>query len=198
MNRTPSVHVEFFVEAVEDKAASRSEGRPIFKDTEFVRIRFPGDMKRELVERADVKCERDRQTNRWMDYREAYPRHYEAFLAGRVLSNEGTPLEQAPFLTASQRAELKAVKITTVEMLAGVTDGNVARLGMHGRQMREQARAYMDAASGSAQVTALAAENAEMKATLERLMAQMAEMNSDAPKRGPGRPKKAEAEEAAA
>jgi hypothetical protein len=190
MNPAPSVHVEFFVEAVEDKAASRAEGRPIFKDTEFVRIRFPGDMKRELVERADVKCQMDKQNGGWINYREAYPRHYEAFLAGRVLSNEGTPIEQAPFLTASQRAELKAVKITTVEALASVTDGNVAKLGMGGRAMREQARAYIDAASSSAGVTALAAENADMKAQLERLMAQMAEMQAE--KRGPGRPRKTE------
>lgn len=193
MNPAPSVYVEFFVEAQADKAASLAEGRPIFRDTEMVRIRFPGDMKRELVERASVKCQRDKQSGQWMDYRAAYPRHYEAFQQGRILSREGTPVEQAPFLTASQRAEMKGLAIHTVEALAGVTDGNVARLGMNGRALREQARAYLDAASGSATVTALAAENAEMKAQMERLMAQLRDMQAEPEKRGPGRPRKEEA-----
>ena len=37
------VHVEFFQDAVQDPAASREAGRPVFKDMDMVRIRIPGD-----------------------------------------------------------------------------------------------------------------------------------------------------------
>ena len=184
-----NVHVEFFTDAVKDAKASAEAGCPIYKDVEMVRIRFPGDNKRVVVERAHQKSVRG-PNGEWVSYAERFPRHYEAF-KGAVTFETGTPLAELPFLTAAQRKMLTDMNVRTAQALAEMPDGAIRTLGMHGRDLVEQARAYIEAARGSADVTRYAAENEAMRAEIARMQAQLAEvMAAQSDKRGPGRPRK--------
>ena len=67
------LHVEFFTDAREDKKASRAAGRPIYKDVELVRIKFPGDNKRMLVAPANDPSVMDKGSGRHITYAERFP-----------------------------------------------------------------------------------------------------------------------------
>jgi hypothetical protein len=170
---TRHLHIEFRNVAVENKAKSLKEGRPIFDQQEQVFIRFAGDTKRELVAPAHEKCARDPETQHWITYAQLYHRHYDAFKSGQEAVGEGTPIEELHFIDAARRAELKALHIHTAEALAGLEGVNLSRLGMYGRELKEKAQAYIDKAKDSALETRLAAENAQLKARLEALEAQV-------------------------
>lgn len=169
----PSLHVEFFTDAVENKAKTKTQGRPIFEDREFVRIKFPGDKQRVHVAPADEGYRRDPSTNEWVTYAQEYPKHYQAFKDNVEYHGEGTPLAEVPFLTDSKRKELRALNIYTAETLAGLDGAQLEKLGMGGRELKNQASAWLDKASGSADITRLAAENAGLTEQLAQLQEQV-------------------------
>jgi hypothetical protein len=87
-----------------------------------------------------------------------FRRFYEAYKDSKRIAETGTPLEIWGVLNPAQIATLKYQDITTVEALAGINDAQLAAIGMGGRAMREQARAYIVATTGSAaQVQAVVA-----------------------------------------
>jgi hypothetical protein len=171
---TDHLHIVFSIEPVENPNKSLKEGRPIYDDREMVEIKFVGDPKKVLVAPAHDKFMKDGQTGEWITYAQAYHRHYEAFKTGQAAKGEGTPIEELHFITASRRAELKALHIHTAEGLAGLEGANLARLGMYGRQLKEQATDYIARSKETALETRLSAENASLKARLEALEAAMA------------------------
>jgi hypothetical protein len=61
-----------------------------------------------------------------------------------------------------KRRELKALGVNTVEQLASLDGTPLKQLGMGGREMKNQAQAYLDNAAGSADVTNLAAQVAAL------------------------------------
>lgn len=169
MAERPSVHVTFFMHPVENKRLSVEAGRPIFKDVEYVRIKFPGDPKRIHVAPAKEKAQMEPGSGRRLDYIERFPEHYARFKAGNDQGQVGTPISELPFLTEAKRHELRAVSIHTAEALAELPDRTIQKLGMGMRSLVEQARSWLDAAAGSAATTALAAENEELRQRMERL-----------------------------
>ena len=171
---TKHLHIEFKNVAVENRAKSLKEGRPIFDQQEQVHIKFVGDTRKELVAPAHEKCIRDPATNQWVSYAQLYHRHYEAFKSGEAAIGDGTPISELPFLTEARRAELRALHIHTADALAQLEGANLSRLGMFGRELKEQAKAYIDRAKETALESRLSAENAALKARLEALEAQMA------------------------
>ncbi|WP_119271428.1 hypothetical protein [Taklimakanibacter deserti] len=177
---TRHLHIEFRNVAVENKAKSLKEGRPIYDQQEQVFIRFAGDTKKELVAPAHEKCMRDPQSNLWVSYAQVYHRHYEAFKSGEAAVGEGTPIDELPFIDSARRAELKALHVHTAEALAGLEGINLSRLGMFGRELKEKAAAYIATAKDSAHATALAARNAELSERLEALEAKERQREQDA------------------
>jgi hypothetical protein len=149
---------EFFMESVHNPDRSAKEGRAVFDDVEHVRVTILGD--RNSSGASFVVSDK---------YRKRWPDHYAAFQRGEVLAKSGTPLEQWPMMTKSRVLELKAVGIENVEALASVTDTNLGIIGLGGRELREQAKAFLDAAKGSANVTEMATEIARLKSQVERL-----------------------------
>lgn len=166
----PMIHVEFINLPVEDLAASRKEGRPIFKDVEHCRIRWVGDNKRELIEPAHQLTEYNRDERRYITFAEKFPEHYRLFKANQDQSAvNGTPISELPFLTEAKRAELRALNITTAEGLAALDGAALHRLGMGGRDLKNKARAFLDSASGAADVSRMAAEIENLKAMIANL-----------------------------
>lgn len=170
---TRHLHIEFRNVAVENKAKSLREGRPIYDQQEQVFIKFAGDTKKELVAPAHERCMRDPETGLWVTYAQVYHRHYEAFRSGQEAVGEGTPVEELPFIDAARRAELKALHIHTAEALADLEGVNLSRLGMFGRELKEKAKAYIEKAKDNALETRLAAENAQLTARITALEAQL-------------------------
>lgn len=159
--------VEFYNDAIEDKAASAKQGRPIYRDIEMIKIAFPADRQRTLVRPANAEWKKIQ--GRKITYVERFSEQYKRFKADQPQIVEGTPLTEAPFLTVAQRAMLKGSNVYTVEQLASLDSQPLKNIGVGGRALQQAAQAYLDKASGTADVTRLADENAKLKALLEQM-----------------------------
>lgn len=161
----------FYKEAIQNKAKSEQEGRPIFDEREMVEIKLPGDRLSSHV--SYVMAE----------HRDRWPEIYAAFQRGEERAASGTPLEHwtSPSMTRARVAELKAANILSVEELSGVPDNVLPRLGMGARELREQARAYLDSAKDGAGNAAMAAELARLREMVERLSSPATEPLEDKP-----------------
>jgi hypothetical protein len=153
--------VQFYTDALELKAESEKQGRPIFKDMPCVKIIVPGDTNN-IIERVADENDKQRFPNAWAKYQNS-----------EAKANDGTPLEQWPQITRSLLKECKYFEIHTVEALSNISDAHVAKLGMGFGELRTKAKAWLEAAAGTDQITAQAAENAQLKQMLADLQAQI-------------------------
>ena len=158
--------------AVEDTAASKAAGRPIFKNVEMVEVRISGDRNYSPTFPAHSMWARVDGVE--VTYAQRWPDAYARFAAGREQVAEGTPLSELPFLSEAKRAELRGLKVYTAEALASLDGKNLAALGAQGREMKTQADAYLAKAAGSARDVRLAGEVEELKARIAALMAEKA------------------------
>lgn len=162
-NATDTARPTFYTDAIQNMKRSNDEGRPIFDDKEMIRIDIPGDKNLNWIGEVEEK------------HRERWPDHYARFKRNEQRAVSGTPIEQWPNanLTKSRVAEIKASNILSVEELSMIPDSSLGKLGMGGRELREQARAWLTQAANGAKDAALAKENAELRERLERLEAMM-------------------------
>lgn len=171
----------FSMKAKEDVAASRREGRPIFKEVPYVEILIPGSRDRHVAQVTE-------------QHKQRWPNQWAAFENRREEAIEGTPIEEWPQITVAQVATMRALKIRTVENLAHLNDSAIGKLGPGGRELVNKAKRFIEFASASSdndeRLSKLEAENAELRRELQAL-------RESAPpkKRGPGRPRKQPADE---
>jgi len=168
-NEEARLVVTFRADKIKNEAKSKEAGRPIFDDIELCEIRAAGDRNTVKVfpahafHRWNVTPEGEQEpetyAQRWRD-------QYRRFKERRDQVQEGTPLSELPFLTEAKRAELKALSIYTAETLAALDGQNLKTLGVGGRELKNQAQAYIDNASGSAEVTRMASQIAELQAQI--------------------------------
>ena len=177
MQDTSHLHIEFYIETVEDEAASRAEGIPKFKDVEMVKVKFVGDNKSVLVNPAH-SVSYDPDERRQMTYAERFPRHYAAFKESNAEYVDGTPINQLPGIIASRIAEFKAQQIHSIEALARLDGPQLSKLGMHGREWKTKAQDWLEKAKEGALESRLAAQNDELKAQLKEMQNQIAAMQS--------------------
>jgi len=177
------LYVEFYMEAEHQAFKSEEEGYPVYKDVPYVRIIFPGDNTKKVVRPVNERGHEGSPSDP-----ERWPRQWQAFTNQSVQVNEGTPIDQWPPITKSTALLLKGMNIHTVQQLAGVSDTALTWLGA--RDMREKAKAYIAHAADSASTLKLQSENEALKADIEILKKQFAELA--AAKKGPGRPPKEE------
>ena len=158
--------VKFFIKARPDQAATVKEGRPMFRDVEYVDIKVPGD-------RNSGVCRPARQGDL-----ERFPRHYAAF-KNRVSDDliEGTPLAQWPLISRSQVEELSFANVKTVEQLVAMSDVNASQfMGMN--VLKAKAKEWLKLAKENKSKADLAAqlkkrddEIDELKAAVKALQA---------------------------
>lgn len=181
MAEPTGIYAEFTNDSIEMKFRSEQEGRPIFEDREFVRIIIAGDRNSEVYREA-TPYDKER-------FHEVYDR-FKRGMEGRDQIT-GTPLKQWPLMKPSQIRELEGIKIFTVEHLAALSDGQKQQLGMGAHDLVASARAYLESAKDGAAAAFYAAENERLKADIETLKQQFAELASHSEeRRGPGRPPK--------
>jgi len=85
----------------------------------------------------------------------------------------GTPLKEWPRISKGLAATLAAIGVFTVEQVSAISDANLTALGMGGRELRDQAAAFLEQAKGSEDTSKLVAELAAMKAENQRLQADL-------------------------
>ena len=97
--------VKFFMKPKQDKGQTEKEGRPIFKDVEYVDIKIPGN-------RGAGACRPATPADK-----ARFPEHYAAFKQRTEVDlDAGTPLTEWSVISRSQAEELSFFHIKTVTM----------------------------------------------------------------------------------
>ena len=160
--------VRFYRKPIEIKDETLAQGRPIFKDADWVTIMTPGDQLNIIDTIA-----RD-------NHKARFPREWAAY-QNKVGNEEaviGTPIDHWPLVSMSQAEELKGIKFHTVESVANCSDQQMQRIGMIAgmspHAFRDKARSFLNLAKDSAEIDArnaelvqLKEENAKVKAEAE-------------------------------
>lgn len=173
MNEEKNLHPRFFTDGVKDEVASKKEGRPVFKNVEFVEVMIAGNRQLKPIFPAHSvwkSMEVDGEF-REITYAERFRDAYRKFKEQGVTSESGTPVEELTFIDTAKRMELRALNIYTAEALAGLADRDLKALGMGGRDLREQAKAYLNKAKDTASATQMQAENDALKQRIAQLEA---------------------------
>ena len=161
----PRPILRFYSEAVEMPGLSANEGRPIFKEVDFVGITNPGS-RDEVVVVAEKKAKTD----------EYIAWAYKKWKATQEQVIDGTPVETVPFLSKAVCMELKALNIHTLEALATAPDTATMRM-MGLRDLKKKAEAFLLSAKDSATVTKMQHELNLRDQTIASLQAQMKQMS---------------------
>lgn len=124
---------------------------------------------------------------------------YENWKRGHEMPTEGTPLAVATFLRKEDVEAIKRAGVQTLEEFVSLNDSTRDRINMpRGREAQTQAKRILDAKDQNAAAAIQQAQAEE----IEKLKAQMAELLAGKapaePRRGPGRPRQAKAEQEAA
>jgi len=138
----------------------------------------------------------------WARWRAIEPA-YRAWKDGQELPAVGTALAAWSGISPEQADVLRSMGIKSVEDFAGMSDGLVSKCNFpNARALQSAAKAWLegaDRAKAAAGMANLEAENASLKSDLEEMKAIILQMQAEqAAKRGPGRPRKEQGEEAAA
>lgn len=160
------LYVEFSIEPVHQPFKSTEAGRPIFEDTPYITIHFPGDKTKKVVR--PVKMEDD---DSGPADSTRFPKQWAAFKNQQVQTGSGTPITEWPPLTKSQALELKALAIHTVEQLAQMPDTACNWLGA--RELRTKAAQWLATAQDHAGESRLQAIVDQQKSQIEALQAQI-------------------------
>lgn len=121
--------VQFFSKPVRNEILTAQAKRPMFQDTDYVKIMVPGD-KQNINVRPATDEDKVRFAVQFEKYRKG------------VSQNVGTPLTEVGFVTASLIEELKYFHIVTVEQLAAAPDSAAQNfLGL--TDLKEKAKKYL-------------------------------------------------------
>lgn len=189
------LHVEFYWHKPLDWNKFQDTGQEVLAErVPYVRIMQPGDTK-SIVETPVREDHKARWPQRWVAWQMR-----EGLIEGAGQDIPGWKLEEWKEITADQTLELKHLRFSTVEQLAGASDAQVQRMGIGGIGLREKAKAALKERARAEVKAELEGQErliADLKARdekREREMAQMREMiqlMQTAPKPKRGRPPKA-------
>jgi hypothetical protein len=133
-----NLHVHFYTDAILDEGKSASEGRPIYRETDFVLIMVPGD-KHSIIRRPVQERDRSR-----------FQERYAAYKAGKSQeAASGTPLHTISWLTKPQILELKHFGCFTLEQLANMPDSTTQKF-MAIQGLKQRAKDALQSAKDAA------------------------------------------------
>jgi len=161
-------YVTFEYRPIEDREASLKEKRYVAKDVAFAIITPPGSKDR-IPQQVDFWFEKltnevaaDRYPSQWLEH---YRALYAAWKAGNELPIDGTSVKNWNQASPAQIRAMLDLHIMTVEQMAEANEETVARLGMGGRALRQQAKDYITTAnSQAAEIASLRKKVAELEA----------------------------------
>lgn len=151
--------VKFFIKSCQDTGASATQGRPVFREKEYIDIRIPGD--RDGVARPATHRDRER-----------FPKHYAAFQQRIEAPEEGTPLTEWGPISRSLADEMAFHNIKTVEQLANVSD-TLCQNFMGAAMFKQKAQQWLEHTKQDVTVQDLRDELAQRDAQLATMQAQI-------------------------
>lgn len=168
--------VRFFIRPVLDETESAKEGRPIYRDKEYVEIHVPGNQTNIPVKPVDQIIKR------------RFATQYQKWKASGESSMEvvsGTHLTEVPWLNRSQVEELAYFHIRTLEQLAEVSDSVCGKvMGLY--ELKRRAKLVLDASKDASVITKLEEERNQMvnqievmQRTIEDLTERLAKLEED-------------------
>ncbi|WP_052119966.1 hypothetical protein [Inquilinus limosus] len=155
-------------------AASEAAGRPVHDKVLFGGVTNPNS--RDEATRIIERHKPDGSIWHDGDWSQRFADHIEQFKRTGEAEAVGTPLRSWPAMDARQAADLAALRIYTIEDLAGLSDTGLGRIGMGARELQAKAKAFLAAAKDSAEAPRLAAENERLRGDVARLQAQVMEL----------------------
>jgi len=165
--------VRFERRAIEDKPATLKAGHVVYKDIDYVLV-TPPYSKDCYVNKAEIWFDGQRQNVRngrtppqWLEY---WEKIYDHFKKGEEAPLNGTSVKNWPAISQGQCKTLLAANILTIEDLAAANDEGIRRLGMGGMELRNKAKAYLQA---SKDTSPLVLENAALKKQISILEGQI-------------------------
>jgi hypothetical protein len=129
--------VKFYKKAIHQKFESEKEGRQIYKDVDYVKIRVPGD-KFSVVDKPVTDKEKERFSIQWENYQNK-----------QAAIQEGTPIDMLPGISPAIAETYRANHIETIEQLSGVSEQAIKRLGMGARDLVNKAKKFLEGDSYS-------------------------------------------------
>lgn len=162
----------FYMHPKQNAAQSLEKGRPIYDETEYIRILVPGD-KSSIVERPVRLGVHPKSDN------VKFANEYTLFKQKKDQQVSGTPLEQWPVISRSQVLELQFFNVRTVEQLAEISDTHIQKFTGMGK-LRDVARRFIQHAEAAAPLSqmqaaldesanALETQNGQIKALMTEL-----------------------------
>ncbi len=160
-----SLLVKFFIKPRQDTMQSEIEGRPVFKDVEYIDIKIPGNRNAGAC-RPATDADRNR-----------FPDHYRRF-KDRVTDTrmEGTPLTEWAPMSRSLAEELSFFHVKTVEQLATMADAQASRF-MGLMPLKQKAQLWLENAKKEKpmwemdqKIRAQQAEIDDLKSAISRLL----------------------------
>ena len=166
-NADSRLQVRFYKRPVQQEAETLAEGRPIYKEFDFVHICVAGDTLTEIDTYA-LASHRTRFPIQWANYQNR--------LGADDQEVVGTPVSEWPLVSKSQAEELRAMKFYTVESIANASDQQLQRMGMAAGMspyaFRDKAKSFLNLAANSAQTDQRAQEINELKEELAKKSAE--------------------------
>lgn len=179
--------IEFYQEAIEDRAATQEAGGPVCRDVDYCRIINPGG--RDVVERSvvDYIANLDHQikaaTVGAPQLKERFVKLYENWKSNCDPEMPGIKLKNIPLLSPAELKTVTNAKIFTVEQLAEVGETGLSALGMGSRELQKKAKNYLIAMNDQGKLvqenTRVSEENAALKAELKELQETVALMKAE-------------------
>jgi chaperonin cofactor prefoldin len=168
-NDNRGVYCRFYLVPREDRAASAEQGRPIFKDKEYLEIFCAGN-ENNIIRRPASDMDKRR-----------FSKEYALFKSGDEEQLVGTPLSEVAWIPRTRIEELSYMKIRTVEALADLDDSACSRApGLY--ELKRKAGFWLKKSEDAAPFTELAKENEEMAKRIAVLEKSLEASNSQAAK----------------
>lgn len=158
------LHVEFYWKDPVNKWQSETQGKEVRgAKVPFVRIMRPGDPT-SIIETAVRDDHKARWPQKWLAWQVR-----EGLLEGASNDVPGWKIEEWPVVKGEQVNELRYLRFSTVEQIAGASDSQIQRLGIGGIGLREQARAALKERNKSEFNAEMAQKDKEIADMRERL-----------------------------
>lgn len=178
--------LRFFYDTERNEQATIAEGRAIFDTVLSVDVITPGQKNstpRFELERlwspqskAALNILTDsKKSYKYAEYAEQIERFKKQESVGEL---GGTPLKMWPRIDRSMAANLMAANVFTVEALAGLSDTNLEVVGLGARELREQAKAFLEQAAGGADLSVLTAKTVNLEGQVKDLQNALALANA--------------------
>lgn len=156
----------FHIQVVEDVEQTRKQGKPVFREEEFVEVIIPGNDR----ERPCFKVTQEHK-DRWPEQYKRFSQHEEQHVA------EGFYIEEWPQITRSLAATLKHHHILTVEQLAGLPDSNLMNMGPGMLDLKFKAQKFVEMMKDEAVIQKMGDELKQRDQRIELLEKKLEELS---------------------